>query len=250
MRISYPTHHRWFRENSTDPLASFGARNRKKVLASLPKLDACNITWSIEPLSESFFTWFTPLYETTILNKANPEVHAIYEKTLGKPVQTYPYFSLTVSENGEHVGGTIFSVRPDRLVYAFRAFHRTWDVAQISANPAILGEYAVSQYASEQPNLRNISHGRDRNPYGLNSEIGLAAFKLSVGCYPLLTDTVEVMEFETDTLSSDALILEYPETGTRITKAYLITDPLNEEKYLQVTKYPDLLPVEVIHRKV
>jgi hypothetical protein len=95
-----------------------------------------------------------------------------------------------------------------------------------------------------------ISHGKDRNPYGLNSAIGMAGFKLSVGCRPSnVTDgTYEIHTLDTDKLTEDCLILEQPKEGTDITKAYLVTSRENGHKHLQVTKYPEQLSVEVLYR--
>lgn len=247
MKIEYSNHHRWFRENTSDPMTYFQGRNRKKILSSLDQLEKHGITHVIEPLTKEFFSWFTPLYTSHITVKKNAIVHDTYQKTLGKPVIEYPYFSLTLKENDVYKGGTIFSVREDRLAYAYRVYERTWDSAPIKANPALLAEYFVAEYAS-RTNLKYVSHGRDRNPYGLNSDIGLATFKLSVGCYPLLTENPEFDVIDTETLTGDALILKKPENGVRITEAYLVTAHDTEAKHIQVTKYPELLEVTRIYR--
>lgn len=248
MHIVYPSHHRWFRKNAEDPLQYFTGKNLKKLTHTLADEQLQSITWQIAPLSDDFFTDFTPLYNETIGTKENGIVHDVYQKTLGKDFIEFPYYGLSVYENGVYIGGTIFSLREDRIAYAYRAYKRDWNEITLKTNPAILAEYYVAQFASEK-HIKYISHGRDRNPYGLNSAIGLATFKLSVGCSPLLTENFDTLELDTNTIEQDALILEMPEKGQLyITKAYLVTTKENEQKYIQVTKYPEQLAVEIVYR--
>lgn len=248
MKVDFPSHHRWFRKNTDNPLEYLTGTNGKKIRASVEHLASEGVHWSLKPLDKDFFKLFTPIYQQTISAKSNAIVHDIYAKTLGKEFIEFPYYGLSLFDGDTYVGGTIFSVREDRIAYAYRAYERTWPLAKLKAGPALIAEYIIAQFASENK-LPFVSHGRDRNPYGPNSAIGLAVFKLSVGCRPLLTEDFMPETLETDELTEDALILLMPSPGdTYITEAVLVTDPMHEHRYEQVTKYPDVLKVRVLHR--
>jgi hypothetical protein len=246
MQVSFPSHHSWLKDISAGIEIDFSGRAAKKIHASLPLLEASNITYTIEPLSGAFFADFMPLYTAHIGGKQNSLLHDVEEKTLHK-VSSFSYYSFSLRENGVFIGGTIFSLRTDRISYAYRAFQTDWTDARLKASPAMIGEYVVAQFASEQ-GKQFLSHGKDRNPYGLNAAIGLATFKLSVGCKASVSKGAEVRTIDTDTITEDCLILTMPEEGTSITKAYLVTTPESLDKHIQVTKYPDLLEVEVLFR--
>jgi hypothetical protein len=185
------------------------------------------------------------LYEARINEKENPRVFAIAEKTLGgkKPEK---YFSMALYEDNTAIGGTIFSLTDDKLSIAYRTYQNNWLQANLQANPSSYTEYLLNVEAQQQ-NKSIIIHGKDRNPYGLNSSIGLANFKLAAGCHPELPKVYEVNTIDTDTLTRDVLIFAFPEPGeTTIKKAFLIVDDAGFEKWSQVAKYPHLLDVTIL----
>jgi hypothetical protein len=247
MQVTYPSHHSWLKDITSGLAIDFSGRTAKKIHASLPKLADFGITYTIEPLSEAFLSEFMPLYTQEIGAKENALMQDIPGKTLYNTESSFPYFCLSLRENGLFIGGTIFSVRSDRISYAYRTFLNVWNAAPLKASPALIGEYAVAQFACDKK-LSFLSHGKDRNPYGLNANIGLATFKLSVGCWPSVPPISEIKTIDTETITKDCLILELPESGKKITRAYLITSRETETKHIQVTKYPDLLQVEVLYR--
>jgi hypothetical protein len=247
MQVTYPSHHSWLKDITSGLAIDFSGRTAKKIHATLPLLADFCVTYTIEPLRESFLSDFMPLYTSEISSKENALVQDIPGKTLYNTTATAPYFCLSLRENGVFIGGTIFSVRSDRISYAYRTFQNSWVTAPFKASPALIGEYAVAQFACDLK-LPFLSHGKDRNPYGLNANIGLATFKLSVGCWPSVSKGCEIKTIDTDTLTKDCLILELPPEGAKITKAYLVTSRATEAKHIQATKYPDLLQVEVLYR--
>ncbi len=247
MQISYPSHHQWLKDISAGLELDFTGSVAQKIQSSLPHLGSFGVTYTIEPLSEAYLEDFMPMYQTEIGSKQNALMHDVPGKTLHNAEAPFPYFCLSLKENGVFVGGSIFSVRPDRISFAYRTFSNGWNKAKLRASPSLIGEWAVSQYASEQ-GLAYLSHGKDRNPYGLNANIGLATYKLSVGCRASIRGEFEVLTLDTSTLTEDCLILELPKEGRDINKAYLVTLKETAEKYLRVTKYPDQLKVEVLYR--
>lgn len=225
----------------------FPGRVGKKILSTLPFLPEALIDYHIEPLTEAFFKKFLPLYMIQIQTKPNALIHNIIEKTLHNNQSNFPYYCLSITEGDTFIGGAIFSVRKDRVSYAYRTFINQWQHAKLKAGPALIGEYAVAEFSCAL-GLKYISHGKDRNPYGLNANIGLATFKLSIGCYPSVIGEVEIKTLHTSTLTEDCFILAMPESGKKINKAYLVTLPQNEDHYLRATKYPEQLAVEVVYR--
>ena len=247
MQVTYPSHHQWLKNISAGPEIDFSGSVAQKIHAALPHLNKHGVTYSIKPLSEDFLKDFMPMYRTEIGTKPNALMQDVPEKTLYNKEAKYPYFCFSLEESGVFVGGAIFSVRPDRVAFAYRVFNNSWTTAKLRASPALIGEYAVAQYACSLGCIY-LSHGKDRNPYGLNANIGLATFKLSVGCRPSALGEFEVLTMDTDTLTEDCLILELPKEGSKIEKAYLVTSHETEDNYLRATKYPNLLQVEVLYR--
>ncbi len=247
MKISYIPEHAWYKKVVEDPLLLMGKSNQAQLRSTLRHEDLSCITYSIEVLTEDILQWFTPLYTQEISNKSNPKVSDIYGTTLGKE-SPYTYYALILYENGERIGATIFSERKTVLSIAYRIYPHKWSTVVLQANPSLYTEYLINKHA-HQRGLSKLSHGRDRNPYGINSYIGLAAFKLSIGCSAMIPSApLETLTFDTDTATLDAFVLEQPQEGRAITQAYLICTEASLGKYIQVTKYPHLLSVETIFR--
>lgn len=246
MVITHSDKHRWEKPVLADPLEHFGKKSQAKLRSTLNKINATDIRTEIVPLTEEFFEWFTPRYIEAIGDKDNPKVHDVYGTTLGKETKK-EYFSMALYEGDDILGGAIFSVYEKRFSVAYRIYDYAWRRAKLPAAPSLYTEYVINKHAYET-GMSIFSHGKDRNPYGLNANIGLAGFKLQVGCKPYTPNEFEVCTLDTSTLSSDALVLELPSEGTLITRAYLIITKENEAKYEQLLKYPDLLPIEVMYR--
>jgi hypothetical protein len=247
--INYSPYHRWLKPAVEKPEELYGTKNAKRLINSLPKISKCNITHEIQLLDMNFLKWFTPLYEKTITSKSNAVVHDIFNSTLGNPDKISEYWGLTLFENGVPIGGTILGLRTDRINIVYRIYSHKWTNASLQANPSLYTEYLVSKYAYDLGKTY-VSHGKDRNPYGLNANIGLATFKLSVGCTPSIsTDNNDypLMTLDETKLTSDALILNYPTTDV-ITKATLIATKETAKDYVQLLHYPHLLHVEIIYR--
>ena len=247
MKINYPSHHKWNKPLADDPFYSFGKSNTARLKSTLNKIDNLDIKHEIAPLTEETLSWFTPLYNKTISNKNNPKVFDIYATTLGKNSK-FPYFSLSLYENGSPIGATIFSERKNILSIAYRIYPNKWNDHKLQASPSIYTEYLLTKYGIEK-GFTKLSHGRDRNPYGPNAHIGLAIYKLSVGC-SVFTPSVsyEINTMELDDITTDTLVFEQPKEGERITKGYLCVSKDTKDKYEQVTKYPEQIEIETIVR--
>jgi hypothetical protein len=245
MSISYPNHHRWNNELSDDIFDSFGKnrRSRLRVILGAVNSGETSIAYRIVPLDNDIVEWFTPLYTKTIAQKNNAKIFDIRSTTIGKD-SPYTYFALVLEEAGVPVGATIFSEREDFLSIAYRVHPADWKHHSFQTSPSVYTEFVLMEHAYNL-GFRRISHGRDRNPYGLNSDIGLCVFKLSVGCVPSLPepDNYLVETLNCDELTVDTLVLHLPNSGTRITEASLFVCGEITDKIRQVTRYPKVLTV-------
>lgn len=248
MKITYPANHTWYKVLDKNSEAYFGKNDRARLRSALKKIEALDITTRIAPLDDAFLDWFVPAYNKTITQKQHPALVDIRTKIESDPVRRKKYYSLSLYENGQILGGTIFFLRKKKLSIAYRIYPHSWNTHTLPANPSLYAEHVITCHAKET-GKEILIHGKDRNPYGLHSNIGLAIFKLSIGCYPRVPKKFELCTTDTTQMTDDAFILEYPQDGSEvITKAYLITKRSHFDKWLQVTKYPETLSVEVLYR--
>lgn len=248
MHITYPSHLIWYKNVLEDPLAYFGKSKSARLRSTIKRLQDTAVTHTFAPLSPEFLDWFEPLYANAMRAKQNPLAHNIRALTLERDSK-YAYHTLALYEQGVPIGGVIFSLRDRSLSIAYRTYEPSWHTANLQANPALYAEYLTGIYALENEKER-LSHGKDRNPYGPNAALGLAIFKLSVGCsahIPKINYTAQ--ELETDEITEDTLVFACPTDGRDVTDAYLITSPDTMAAHLQATKYPKRLKVTVIERK-
>ncbi len=248
MLITYATSHVWERLVTEDPLACFGKNTKARLRSTLNQISNFDIQAVTLPLDEAFLEEFLPLYQRLIQEKDNPLIVDIRETTLGNSASKYPYFYTAIYEEGVLLGAIIFSLRETSVSIAYRAFEYEWISAKLPANPTMYAEYLISLHATEI-GVEKFIHGKDRNPYGLNASIGLAIFKLGVGCYLRKSRKFEIKTLDTNTLSTDIFILEYPgDSETQIKKGYLVTSAANEAMWDRVRRYPDQIAVETIFR--
>lgn len=246
MIISYAPHHTWLKSVHEDAVSVLGKSNQAQLRSTLKLIGETQITHTVDVLSQEILDWFIPLYTEKIGSRENGKIFDIYGTTLGKE-SPYTYYALILKENDVPIGATLFSERKDTLSIAYRMYPNKWQSDILQANPSLYTEYLINLHAFQR-GFKKISHGRDRNPYGPNAYIGLAAFKLSIGCKARIPQETETLMFDTDTATCDTLIFERPHTGRNIKRAYLICTEDNIGKYVQVTKYPHLLEVETIIR--
>ncbi len=247
MKINYYPFLRWRKELTPDPLSNFRKNAQSKIRSTLTKLEEANITYHVGKVDDAFLHWFLPLYEENIRSKANPRVINIRERVA---VAKIDYYYLAIYQDQQPIGATIFSYREDFLSIAFRTYTNKWPAQNLRANPDLLGEYLIHTIAAEN-NYHTISHGKDGNPYGFNSSIGLAAFKLSMGCVPYIPSAKEIatlkkQTLETDNIDKPILVFACPTSDIRITDGYLIGSESDKEKWKTVFIYDEQVKITFI----
>ncbi len=247
MQITYASHHTWYKYSLDDSLDHYGKNDRKKLRKSLEQAENKGVEFEFCPLHESFLTWFIPMYRQTIGSKKNAHIYDVQQTLTKRPDRSFGYHTLTVRDNGKIVGGCIFNDFGWYYGIAYRVFDQHWPQAALPASPAFLAELKLDLHTKQQ-NRKMLSHGRDRNPYGLNSAIGLCIFKLAAGCKPRTALTHEVKSLETDDITEDCLILHRPLEGRSITEATLLCTTETESRYQQLHVYNDRLTIHTIIR--
>lgn len=248
MKITYAKFHRWYKPVLADPAELFGKKVQKRLISSLPKIETGNIEVIIEKLTDEYIQWFTPLYQKMLQTKDQAVIHDVYNSTLGNTESKSVYWGLTLLENGKKIGGTIFGVQDDKVLTVFKTYEYSWETHIIQVGPTILAEYYLCKHAYALGKLL-ISHGKDRNPYGINAAIGLATFKLSMGYRANILvgrEDYQCNSISTETITEDTLILHYPKEGKEIVSATLLTKSETQDKYAQLLSYSELLDIDTI----
>ncbi len=249
MQIIYASHHSWYKYSLENSLDHYGKSDQKKLNRAIVEAPLHGVRAVFAKADESFFEWFIPLYNETISQRNNPLLFDVRGTTIDKPDKKAVYKTLTLWQGDIIVGGCIFSCWEERYSIAYRIYDRNWPHHQLAANPALYGEYVMDEYTRQHKKM-TLTHGLDRNPYGINSSIGLAIFKLSVGCSAKLRQSnLEKFTLDTDTLTTDTFILQYPESGEKITEATLVCLEENLSKYSQLFSYSDRITVTTLFRK-
>lgn len=249
MKVNYANNHKWVKKIHPDIFPDFGKSSSKKI-QKLLKLNERHphTQCTFKPLDELFLDWFIPFYHEKINKKDNPNPHDVYATTLGKSDAKYTYYALTLSEEEIVLGGAIFTLREDRLSIVYRAFEDRWEDEKLPGSPSLLAEYELTRYCLEHEK-QVLVHGSDRNPYGINSGIGVATFKLSIGCQPELQKTYVVDTIDLGTVTQDVLVMELPEQGTKIVTAHLSTTHEQLHKYTQLLSYSQIIDIVTHIRK-
>lgn len=232
MKITAPTKIRWRKTITPDVLGSYSKKKRKRISQILED-ETLHIQTSFEKLTEDHLMWFSPMYAETISQKENGVFHDVKETTLDNDKKTY--YILTVTENSKPIGGTIFSIRKEAIGIAYRIYPNDWPMHTLAANPSLFSDYIITEYALSL-GKEFISHGMDRNLYGVNSAIGLATFKMSVGYEPFIPFKPKYEEVDTANIDDSTLIFHKPDgDDMKIKRATLL------DKEDQVSSYKQLL---------
>ena len=248
MLLTIPNKIRWRREIDSDLLSQYSKRQRRSLRNTIEGFGSNpDLRFEILDLDEQLTDWFSKRYELFISAKKNPVLHNVADTTLNNP-EGGVYKILIFYEADEATGGMIFSIRDNRINLVYKVFEYDWKQVALSAGPALYADYLLAEYASDL-GKQYLSHGMDRNMYGLHTDIGLAVFKLSVNCKASLPNKVEFITIDTEQIQDDTLILHSPLEGTsEITEGTLFCSKENYTKYERLAKYPEQLAIKILYR--
>lgn len=212
-------------------------------------MDRIKKTWKIledspyrlareENVGVDYLDRFVPVYTEHIGAKKNGFVYPVKERILTGIEKGGVYEAFSLYERDALIGGFIYAVRTKSLSSCFRAFPHKLPIA-VPASISHLGEHMLFARALELEK-KFIKHGKDRNAYGLHSNIGLAQYKMRLGCDPWVSKTPENVLLEVPALceGTDALFFLSSELRGRMVEGILVSDQSQEEL---VSLYPTLL---------
>ena len=252
MNIKYAEKQVWRKPVRENPEELYSQGNQKRVRSTARKILEAKISYTFEPLSQNFLSWFTPLYTELIGKKNNAIIYDLFEKTLNNNLNGNNFLGMTLCLNNTPVGGAIINLYEEVFMISYRAFLPKWPTGTLQASPSLYAEYVTAKEAFRQHKLQ-VSHGKDRNLFGINSDIGQLMYKLSVGYKPQLPiskpdQEIAVLVLDSEEVYQDVVILQYPDESIYITEAILVTSRETETKYNQLLQYPEQLKVQVIYR--
>lgn len=243
--INYPAQVIWHKNiTSKLPIDNFSPRHRKRLSASLKKIADLPISHQLNEVDDAFIDWFQDFYSKTINTKTNPNLGNIRE-TIEKYSGKSLCFGLKLYENNTVIGGAIYIHKKNRITTAFKVFLPQWEAATLPISPSLYAEYVLYSHAITH-NYTTISHGQDRNPYGLNSDIGLCSFKLSLGYVPRVSSNNVTEQINTAQIKSTCLILNLPKQSELIiTEADLYIKEEEMKSAQMLLNYEETLTVRV-----
>jgi hypothetical protein len=255
--MNYPSHILWkLNFNSNQNIKSiFSKKTYKKIISSYNKLLEFGYTFKIQTLNQDLIDEFYPLYKKNIQKKRNGivrDLYTYYSRFLEEGVSCK---LLSLYFDGELQGGLVFVERKTRLSAVIKYFP-VFAKCNIQSSITIVVEYLFFQEALRLEK-KGIYHGVDTNEFGVNSEIGLAMFKLQIGCRPYISsvDSTYVVksDFVWDT-EEDVLIFQGSKPKEKISHAILYIKDKNSfednlDKYGPLLNASDI-QTTIIYNKV
>ncbi len=246
MIIEYSDYVAWNKKiDSSELLNNFNTRQRKYLNALFKSDNFSKLHHKIEIVNDDFLESFTPFYINKISNKKNPHVVDI-KNMVHLNSQKHPVYSLELYEDNIFIGGSIFTHRKHVITTSVKAYERDWHSFSNSVSPTLLAEYYFYTHAQKFM-YTDVSHGKDRNPYGVNSNINLCASKLQLGYRPTVPKKAILKTLSTEELNQDTLVLVKPYTDEHISHAVLCTrDSDYATAYNYLLSQKSALQIEVI----
>lgn len=204
-------------------------------------LNEANYRFVVQVVDQAFLGRFIPIYIRHISAKAHGEIFDVRTTLEANQQKGFLYEVISLWRHEHLLGGLIYNVHADRLSVAYRVFPY-----QLPERLPISCGYVAEQYLLERALALGkdwIVHGKDHNPYGPYSTIGLARYKLSVGYCPFVSRAPELTFGLVDELclTEDALVFLGDAPDERITRALLFMQPATPAtQYQALFRYPSV----------
>lgn len=182
----YPEHIRWHSSLAKKKAAFdvFSSSQRKKIRRALNALQQqSEYSFLIEKVDAAYIDTFLPIYHTFIESKKNGVLFDIALRLQSAMQAGISYESISLYQDQKLIGAFFYSLQEKHFSTAYKVFPRYCMVQNIRMQPTLLAEYFLYERALQEKK-EYITHGRDINQFGKNYAIGLAIFKLQLGCIP------------------------------------------------------------------
>jgi hypothetical protein len=165
---------------------NFSKNTAKKIQKAEENFKKSPYDLKIKPVTPNLLDQFMPLYRKNISQKQGARIMEVKQEIL-KRQKKKRYEAVTLHKDQKFLGALIFSYpRKDEISTAYKVFPYQLDDLKLPISPTYLAEYFFYDYAIKNK-IKLIKHGKDKNLYGINSNPGLALFKLSIGCNPYVS---------------------------------------------------------------
>lgn len=242
----YPQFISWRMNCATgaDPGQVLGGKLTRRIRKAQQLLAGSAYRFTTEAIDEAYVNHFLPLYQHYMEAKVGGGVAQVQAKLQAACQAGRQYESISLWAGDTLLGSLIYNVRADRLSVAYRVFPRQLGL-KLPISCSYVGEYQLLARA-QQLQKPLITHGRDRNVYGQHAAIGLAMYKLSIGCFPVVASSSERLVVAASDLASgtDLLIFLLPSADQNITSAVLLCEDMSEES---TKRYNTLLHHPALH---
>ncbi len=186
MEIVFPRYLSWrVPITQRDPSYRFGKQTRTRIAKSTEILMSAGYSFIFEEITESYLEKFIPLYESFITSKERGTVFPVRDRVNEGTENGKSFIALSLYKHTLYLGGLILSHDQEGtqpLSVNYKVLPHTLE-EKIPISVSFVAESYLHTYAFEH-GFSLITHGIDRNIYGYHSNIGLAAFKLQIGCNP------------------------------------------------------------------
>lgn len=192
-RIIYPQHIVWHVDVSStqDALLCFSKKIAKRIRRGITYLESAGYKFVIEPVDDTYIDLFFPLYKENILQKDNPHVFDVKTELQKRATEGFPIEAVSLYKGNTYLGGVIYRILDEQLTINYRTFLKEFDV-KTPIGASMIADYFVYKKAIEL-HKSTVSHGRDRNLYGLHSGLGLPLFKLHAGAKPKIRPSKDLV---------------------------------------------------------
>lgn len=234
-------------DNFDSAYDAFSDKRASRIRKSLEILEKSQFHFEFHELNESLLDRFVIIYNMFMSEKKGGIIYPIKDKISAKQQNGRKYHILALWENDLLIGGLVFSERKSSVSIAYRVLPVNINLG-MKSSPAQIAEYLITDFTLNQ-GKKTINHGRDRNAFGINADIGLASFKMRVGATPYISKNNNEMVEMPETFDRDVLICLGEDYGEKCDEFVLFTD-LDEiealDKY-QIGKY-NIIPIRVEKR--
>ncbi len=239
MNFSYPERVAWRIDLSpiSDPLQLFGNKAGKRVRRALEILATqSRYRFETQDLITDHVDTFLPLYYANIHSKDNPTHYDVVGAIQRNSARAHQQKIITLYDDHTLIGGFIYNIRPTGFYAMYKVFPLTLAACKLPISPTYVAEYYFFKAALEQ-GATIISHGVDNNLFGFHSAIGLAMFKLSLQCVPVVPMGQTLWSNSTPQFSRDLLIFTGDQSTALITDAVLVS---TQDADILTQQYPIL----------
>jgi|694.fasta_scaffold58263_1 hypothetical protein len=251
MKLAFPNKVNWrIYLGSQFSLEKHFGKSYAKIVKSVDALARDGYKVEFKDLTEELLDQFIPLYEQNLIAKKNPKIFDIKKLIEQTQSDNATIQMLVLSKDDKFLGGYIFSNYENSYRIMFVVLPKSLETKIFVNNVAFLMIFKMIEKSLEDKK-EYFSHGRDRNLFGLNADIGLAIFKLRCGFKPYIKDKPDIEfldEFKWNG-TDDVLLFAGDQVEKKITKSYLFTNKKDEElksAYGAILKVAGEIGLEII----